>query len=205
VRAGVRRPACGLGHDAANLPADGSKPGGPARRRTHRGFTLVELIVVMVLLLIVASMVAPRMSSFFRGRALSSEARRLLSLINHGQTRAVATGLPVLLWIDAASASYGLEIQAAHSGGDDRPVTYTADPSLSLETFLDSDRPASENDDETLGLTQGLPAIRFNPDGFFDEASVSKIVIRQGSDGALELVPTTNRLGYEILPATISN
>ena len=70
--------------------AAGRSPAVPGKR----AFTLVELIVVMVLLLIVASMVAPRMSSFFRGRALSSEARRMLSLINYAQSRAVATGAP---------------------------------------------------------------------------------------------------------------
>jgi Tfp pilus assembly protein FimT len=159
----------------------------------------------MVLLLIVASMVAPRMSSFFRGRALSSEARRMLSLINYGQSRAVATGMPVLLWLDAGNSTYGLEIQESHAGGDDRPIVYTTEPSLTLETPFESNRPVSEADDETLGLPENLPAIRFNPDGFFDEVSVTRIVIRQGTEGALELVPTDNRLGYEIRPANLSN
>ena len=73
---------------------------------------------------------------------------------------------------------------------------------MTLETFAPDPLPASEDDDERLGVPDGLPAIRFMPDGFFDEASVSKIVIRQGAEAALELVPTANRLGYEILPAT---
>jgi prepilin-type N-terminal cleavage/methylation domain-containing protein len=176
-----------------------------SRRSKRSGFTLVELIVVMVLLLIVASMVAPRMSSFFRGRALSSEARRMLSLINHGQSRAVAEGVPVLLWIDATKSTYGLEIPESHSGGEDRLIAYTAEPSLSLETPAPTEPLESEAGDELLGLSEGLPAIRFNPDGFFDEAGVTKIVIRQGTEGALELVPTANRLSYEIRPAPISN
>lgn len=171
----------------------------------RNGFTLVELIVVMVLLLIVASTVAPRMSSFFRGRALSSEARRMLSLINHAQSRAVAEGVPVLLWIDATRSSYGLDVQSSHASGQDRSLTYTAEPSLTLETPMTNERPVSESEDETLGLPENTPAIRFNPDGFFDEASVSRIVIRQGTEGALELIPTANRLGYEIRPANISN
>jgi type II secretion system protein H len=170
-----------------------------------RAFTLVELIVVMVLLLIVASMVAPRMSSFFRGRALSSEARRMLSLINHAQSRAVSEGVPVLLWIDANRSTYGLDVQASHATGDDRPVTYTAEASLTLETPMPTGQPVSESEDETLGLPENTPAIRFNPDGFFEEASATRIVIRQGTEGALELVPTANRLGYEIRPASISN
>jgi prepilin-type N-terminal cleavage/methylation domain-containing protein len=170
-----------------------------------RAFTLVELIVVMVLLLIVASMVAPRMSSFFRGRALSSEARRMLSLINYAQSRAVAEGVPVLLWIDPANSTYGIDIQAGHLGNDTRQQIFTAEPTLTLEAAGSADALVSEQEDELLGLPEGLPAIRFNPDGFFDESSVSKIVIRQGDEGALEIAPTPNRLGYEILPTTKSN
>jgi prepilin-type N-terminal cleavage/methylation domain-containing protein len=176
-----------------------------ATTRRHEGFTLVELIVVMVLLLIVASMVAPRMSSFFRGRALSSEARRMLSLINYAQSRAVAEGKPVLLWIDPSNSSYGLELQESHATGNDRPIVYTVDPSLALDTTASAEMPISEDGDEALGLGADRPAIRFNPDGFFDEASVARIVIRQGTEAALEIAPTGNRLGYEIRPATNSN
>ena len=176
-----------------------------ARHRAARAFTLVELIVVMVLLLIVASMVAPRMSSFFRGQALSGEARRMLSLINYAQSRAVAEGVPVLLWINPANSTYGIEVQAGHAGSDTRQQIFTAEPTLTLEAPGSTDTVVSEQEDEQLGLPAGLPAIRFNPDGFFDEGSISKIVIRQGEEGALEIVPTATRLGYEILPTTRTN
>src|SRR3954463_3686648 len=118
-----------------------------ARRPRNRAFTLVELIVVMVLLLIIASMVAPRMSSFFRGRALSQEARRMLSLIHYGQTRAVSEGVPVLLWVDTRNSSYGLEVQSGHVGSDDRLAVFTAEPTLSLETSAPVDAIVSEQED----------------------------------------------------------
>lgn len=169
------------------------------------GFTLIELIFVMVLLLTVASMVAPRMSSFFRGRALNSEARRMLSLSRYGQSRAVAEGVPVLLWVDSKNSTYGLEIPTGHADTDNRGQVFTAEPSLRLETPTPTENVVSELEDEKLGLPEGLPCIRFNPDGFFDEVSVAKIVIRQGDEGALEIAPTPNRLGYEIRPATNSN
>jgi type II secretion system protein H len=177
------------------------------RGERARAFTLVELIVVMVLLLIVASLVAPRMSSFFRGRALSEEARRMLSLINYGQSRAVAEGVPVLLWIDTTNSTYGLEIQSTYDPTDDHAVAYTAEPTLSLETTTESPPEAIDPDaeDPKLGLPDNLPAIRFTPDGFIDEASVSRIIIRQGDAGALEIVPTSNRLRYEIRPVTHAN
>ena len=159
----------------------------------------------MVLLLIVASMVAPRMSSFFRGRALSQEAQRLLSLTHYAQSRAVAEGVPVLLWIDPARSSYGVEVQAGHEGDDDRGAIYTAEPTIALEVPNVTDVPVSEDDDERLGLPENLPAIRFTPDGFFDEVSVRRIVLRQGDEGALEIVPKANRLGYEIRPLSNAN
>ena len=175
---------------------------GKCARRTTAGFTLVELIVVMVLLAIAAAVVVPHMASFFRGRALNSEARRLLALTHYGQTRAVAEGVPVLLWIDSKQSAYGLITQSAATEPDDRASKFTLDSTLTIEAFAPAAAPASEDADERLGDPDGLPAIRFMPDGCFDDASVDKIVIRQGAEGALELVPTANRLGYEILPAT---
>ncbi len=168
------------------------------------GFTLIELVIVMVLLAIAAALVAPHMSSFFRGRVLNSEARRLLALTYYGQSRAVAEGVPVLLWINAQQSSYGLVTQSAASEPDDRASSFTADPTLTLEATAPSPAPVSEQEDEGLGIPNNLPVIRFMPDGVFDPTSVTKIVIRQGAEGALELVPTANRLGYEILPATVN-
>lgn len=170
------------------------------RLRSLRGFTLIELIFVLALLAIAAVAVAPRMTSFFRGRALSEEARRMLSLTHYGQSRAVAEGVPILLWVNPKESSYGLMVQAGFADADGRSATYFAEPGLTLETPTAEAPAASENDDEKLGLPTGLSVIRFTPDGFYDENSVSKIIIRQGTEGALALVPTTNRLAYEILP-----
>lgn len=185
-----------------------STPRSRRAERHHRGgraFTLVELIVVMVLMLIIASMVAPRMASFFRGRVLNAEARRVLSLTRYAQGRAIAEGMPVLLWIDPARSMYGVQTQGGHAADGDRDVVYTAEPSLTLEATAMSNPPVSELGDETLGLGEGLPAIRFTPDGFFDDVSVSRIVIRQGDEGALEVAPMANRLRFEIRPPSHAN
>lgn len=172
-------------------------------RAGQGGFTLVELIVVMVLLLVIASLVTPRMSSFFHGRALNHEARRMLSLINYAQSRATAEGVPVVFWVDPASSTYGIEIQAGYIDVDERAVDYTAEPSLSFEMPSTQDVPESELGDETLGLPENMGVIRFTPDGFIDEVSLPKVVIRQGQDGgALEIGRTLNRLRYEIRPVT---
>src|SRR5215208_532805 len=68
----------------------------PARSAGVRsGFTLIELILVLGLLLIVAGISYPTLKNFFRGRALDSEARRFLSLTRYAQSRAAAEGLPM--------------------------------------------------------------------------------------------------------------
>lgn len=178
---------------------------GAGRRRPGRGFTLIELIFVLALLAITAVFVASSMGSFFRGRTLNFEARRLLSLTHYAQSRAVAEGVPVILWIDPAQSTYGLTVQSSFSDaeGDARAVQYAVEPGLILEIPQGVVAPVSEQDDERLGITlEGLSFIRFNPDGFFDESSVSKVIIRQSAEAGLELVPTVNRLGYEIRPAS---
>jgi prepilin-type N-terminal cleavage/methylation domain-containing protein len=183
----------------------------PAARRAFlcscrgggRAFTLIELIFVLVLLAICAVFVTASMGSFFRGRVLNFEARRMLSLTHYGQSRAISEGVPVILWINPTDSTYGLSVQSSFNdpAGDVHAVTYTTDPSLTLETPAGVVAPVSEQDDEKLGVTvDGLAFIRFTPDGFFDESSITKIAIHQGAEGALELVPTVNRLGYEIRP-----
>ena len=175
-----------------------SRHADPRRRRPAAGFTLIELIIVMLLLAIAAGMVAPRMSSFFRGRALNHEARRMLSLTHFAQSRAVSAGVPVLLWFDARTSTYGVEVQAGHVTDEEQAHVFTTDPSLTFTADTDANALVSEQEDEKLGLPADRAVIRFNPDGFFDEVSVRRIVLQQQDGPALELIQTENRLGYEI-------
>ncbi|HVS51000.1 MAG TPA: GspH/FimT family pseudopilin [Opitutaceae bacterium] len=189
----------------APLVRSRSGPGGLVRRRRGEGgFTLIELIFVLALLAITATFVASNMAAFFRARSLNFEARRMLSLMHYGQSRAAAEGAPVVLWINPKDSTYGLSLQSnfTDAGGDTHAVSYTADPTIALEVPTTVSTDVSEQDDEKLGLPEGVSAVRFMPDGYFDESSVEKITLRQGTEGALELVPTANRLGYEIRPAS---
>src|ERR1035441_8861833 len=93
---------------------NGQPASGNAARFTdqaRRAFTLIELILVMALLTIVISLTAPKLSRFFHGRTLDSEARRLLALTRSGQSRAVSEGVPMDLWVDAELGMFGLEAE----------------------------------------------------------------------------------------------
>lgn len=169
---------------------------------------MIELIFVLALLAIAAVFVVSSMGPFFRGRALNFEARRMLSLTHYAQSRAVSEGVPLILWINTTESTYGLAVQSSFENpdGDTRAVKYTVESSLKLETPVGVATPVSEQEDEKLGITdQSLAFIRFTPDGFFDDSSVTKITIRLGTEAGLELVPMVNRLGYEIRPASHVN
>jgi len=173
----------------------------PFHRRVRAGgFTLIELMLVMALLVIAAALTAPRLITFFRGRALSQEAQRIIALTHYAQSRAISEGVPVILWFDPATARYGQNIQDGFTDTDGRASTFTLESSLTLEVPAGETPPVSELGDETLGLPQNQSVIRFTPDGFFDPSSVAKLILRQGTDSALQILPAANGLDYEIQP-----
>jgi type II secretion system protein H len=178
-------------------PADA--PGSrPVRRRfaVTRGFTLIELILVLALLAIVTSLAAPSLSRFFKGRTLDSEARQLLALTHAAQSRAISEGFPALLWIDSQERAYGLELETAlpeNAAGqqqiDPKAEAFFTDDTLQIEAV---------NASPSMVNGRSLPAIRFLPDGTIDETSPALVRISSQTGDTLWLIQSTNRLRYEI-------
>ena len=150
----------------------------------------MELILVLALLVIITSLVAPAMSNFIRGRALDSETRRLLALMHAGQSRAVSEGLPVMLWVDEKKGAYGLEAETPPRGGDPKAEDLPLDENLQISVLNAG----------TTALTtfRSLPAIRFLADGTIDESSPQALRLVDAKGHALWLVESRNRTGYEI-------
>src|SRR3954468_25050447 len=146
-------------------------------RCKRRAFTLIELILVMALLVIVIAVTLPKMQSFFRGRTLDSEGRRLLTLTRYGQSRAVAEGVPMTLWIDPIQGSYGLEAQKGFLDKDDRAVQYDVDEKVDIEIAQTGFSRAEMTQEHqtrrrTLGNARNSNSeIRFAPDGSVDVMS----------------------------------
>jgi type II secretion system protein H len=163
-------------------------------RSCRRAFTLIELILVLALLAVVTSLAAPSLSRFFHGRALGSEARQLLSLTHAGQSRAVADGFPVLLWIDSEQRVYGLQEEGTTQNNN----TQEADPKAEEFAFGDNVQVEALEASPVSVNGQSLPAIRFLPDGTVDENSPTTLRLT-GQDGeTLWLIQVTNRSNYEI-------
>jgi type II secretion system protein H len=153
-------------------------------------FTLIELILVLALLVVAVSMVAPRMSSFVRGRALDSEARRLAAVMHAGKARAVSEGMTMVLWVDEKQNRYGLEQETPLGDADSRAENFMTDPNVNL-AVLNAGAAAST-------LFKDLPAIRFLADGMVDEGSPRALKLQDSGGGSLWLVTAQDRTGYEI-------
>ena len=154
------------------------------------GFTLVELILVLALLVIATSLAAPELAHFVRGRALNSEARQLLALMHAGQSRAVSEGMPMVLWIDAKQNTYGLQEETPGPNGDPQAQHLTVDSSLRITV--------PQTSSGIVTTFNNLPAIRFLPDGTVDENSPQMVQLTDSAGASRWLILNSTRTGYDI-------
>jgi type II secretion system protein H len=153
-------------------------------------FTLIELILVLALLVVITSIAAPAMSRFIRGQALNTEARRLVALTHAAQSRAVSEGMPMMLWVDGKTGSYGFAAESSGQNGDPKAETLAVDSTLAISVLS-----------TTAGVPttfNSLPAIRFQADGTVDENSPQTVKLMDGDGFARWLIETRLRTGYEI-------
>jgi type II secretion system protein H len=175
----------------------------------RRGFTLIELILVMALLTIVISLTAPRLSRFFHSRTLDSEARRLLALTRSGQSRAVSEGVPMDLWVDAQQGTFGLEAEPSYDTSDPNAVDFELDGGLQISVInktvvtpastINRNLQTSSASSLRVKLVRAnLPTIRFLPDGSVAEGSPQMLRLTSNDGGSLWLALARDSVNYEI-------
>jgi type II secretion system protein H len=87
-----------------------------AQKKQHcrnEGFTLLELILVMVILSTVLAMAAPSLRGFFGSRKTHDEAARLLALTQFARSQAISEGIIYRLNFDTNERTYWLTSQQA--------------------------------------------------------------------------------------------
>jgi type II secretion system protein H len=159
-------------------------------RQQSRAFTLIELILVMLLLIIAVSLVVPSLEKFFGGRSLNSEASRFIALTHYSQSRAVSEGVPMLLWIDPKAGAYGLQQETGYTDGDAKAQEFRLSDGLTIGV----------DNSATVKLAPGKRmGIRFSPDGsVLSDGSVPAVCIKQGNGAVVWIVQSADRLSYEI-------
>lgn len=78
------------------------------RRADSKGFTLIELILVMALLVGLIALAAPRLKLFLKQRHLEAEAERFVAAIEFARAQAVNTGIPMQVTIDPEREEFSI-------------------------------------------------------------------------------------------------
>jgi general secretion pathway protein H len=123
----------------------------PARAR---GFTLMELLVVLVIASLAISLVGPAFQRLLPGLTLEAESRKLAGLLRHARSQAILSGAPVAISQDAESGGLLLSYR-------EQPYVLPERFSLTLE--------AGPGVSDAMGVTQ----ILFYPRGDSSGGSLS--------------------------------
>ena len=159
--------------------------------RREGGFTLIELILVMMLLIIMVTIVTPRLTSFFNGRKLDSEVRRFVTLTHYAQSRAVSDGVPMLLWVDSKAGTYGLQQESGYNSSDTKAEEFAVADGLKINV--------GKTASKVSGSAAKHPGFRFSPDGNTVTAtSVSGVSFQEGDFSPVWVMPSANGLSYEV-------
>ena len=78
------------------------------RRRFARGFTLFELVLVLLIVSIVAALAAPSFRGFLTGRKSVNAAAQIVALGQYARAQAASSGAVLRLNVDAGAKAYWL-------------------------------------------------------------------------------------------------
>jgi len=166
----------------------------PGHRRS-RGFTLIELALVLVIIAIILSFVAPRLMELGQARR-EAEARRLAALLGYLHDEASLRGRTFRLRLDLAEARY--EVAAAP------PATAEADEESYVEEWTPLARSATLPNGVTVASVEtattfassGVVDLFFHPESDSPGARIT-LVDERGGSSRLFLDGVTGRVDID--------
>ena len=155
-----------------------------ARRRRRAGFTLVELVLVLVVLCVVLGMAVPQLKGFLTGSSTRDAATQLVALTQYARGKAAAESRTYRLTFDPAAGEYQLTAQEAGNGGAFAPLGSDFGRTFTLPTrrTVELTRPGAAG--TAAAGTAGPNDIDFRPDGSCDPA----VIRLTDGDGIVTLV-----------------
>lgn len=132
-----------------------------ARTHTTSGFTLVELVLVMLIITIALAVAAPSMSGFARGRVVSDAAGKFVAVTHFARTQAINDGAICRVNIDTTGGKYWV---TEDDGEDFVPVESMGGQTFSVPTDVRMEVGAP--------VGTGDQVIEFQPNGRTDTGVV---------------------------------
>jgi Tfp pilus assembly protein FimT len=159
------------------------------------GFTLVELVLVMGIIFVLATVVAPRFSDFVPALRVKTTADRLFAWAQKARADAATTGFRHRLVFDTRSNGFWIDYEArpfkdagkftrAAGGGDEEPIP----DDVKLETLDGFDRDPANT---------ALKVLEFRPDGTVP--ADAKIVLSNDREDrvTIKIAAATSRISIE--------
>lgn len=108
---------------------DGRRTAPPARGSV-RGFTLVELLVVLVIVSLITALASPMIASVLPGYQLKNTATDVEARLRSARANAIGTNQPVGFYVDVANRTYGTGAESRKSFADGISAKFVAARSL---------------------------------------------------------------------------
>lgn len=89
--------------------------------RKNSGFTLIELMIVVALMVIIATLAVPSFQGLIESNRLKSTTNNVLGILNYARSEAVRRGEPVGVQAGGASLQDGLNVIVLSSAPDEGP------------------------------------------------------------------------------------
>jgi type II secretion system protein H len=179
-----------------------SKISMPLHRRRHHGFTLMEIIIVVVIMGIMLAVTVPTVVNMSKKNELRAGAREMIALLKYARTEAVFNERTTGVFLDLDKKQYWLDLREPDKktgeykpGGPKRQLEQKR--VLGKNLWIEEVKTVDNNI-----IKDKLIAIDFNPDGSASPALFT-IVNKSGSKITVEVLKSTGMT--EVTPGSIED
>ena len=178
-----------------------NRPPGTRLPARQRGFTLLEILLVLALLALASVMVVPNVGSL-DARTYSVQLRQVNALLHYARRNAVITGLPVSARLYGPSFRPD-DAEIASAGGQERGQRQSAGLLQTPQARWESDGIALSYEDSTERLTEveRFIDVTFYPEG--GSSGGTLIFSRDDRHTRIVIDPFTGRISSEETHAPI--
>jgi|SRR3954466_6274890 type II secretion system protein H len=167
------------------------------RRTDHSGFTLIELMVVIILIGIMTALIIPEMRGAYEDALLRSTGRKFVDVFNQANSHAITVNQLHRVRVDAKNGRYVIErtVREGERGSGFVPAQEIAGSEGEVHKHISVEIHKSEQELESssTGAATSADAISFYADGTADSGEVL-LKDRDGFRLVLRINPTTARV-----------